>query len=304
VKVISSVILGVLLAAPWPAPAATEAPPRAEPMLLTPSAAALTRPADPGAAPSDYLIGPGDLLEVTVFEEATLNRTVRVGPDGAISLPLLGEIRIGGLSKSQVEAELVRRLSEHFLFNPQVSVFVKEYRSRRIAVMGAVKEPGSYELLAPRTLLEVIAEAGGLAENAGRDLFVFGRAADGSISRSRVDLVRLLSEGDANLNLLVREGEIIQVTVDKPFAVYLYGAVVAPGLVEASSSDGLTLLQAIARAGGPAQRAAVDRITIMRARADGGKDRLRANLKKIIQGKQDDQRLEPDDIIVVPETFF
>ncbi|HEY3176824.1 MAG TPA: polysaccharide biosynthesis/export family protein [Candidatus Polarisedimenticolia bacterium] len=298
----------LMLAASGPGVAAAEAPPRPEAIGNAPSAAAPSAvpalPAGTEAATSDYLIGPGDLLEVTVFEEESLNRTVRVGPDGAISLPLLGEIRIGGLSKSHVEAEIVRRLGEHFLFDPQVSVFVKEYRSRRVAVMGAVREPGSYELLGPRTLLELIAEAGGLAENAGRDLFVFGRGADGSISRSRVDLNRLLREGDASLNLLVREGEIIQVPVDKPFAVYLYGAVATPGLVEGRSSDGLTLLQAIARAGGPGQRAAVERITIMRARPDGSRERMRANLKRIIQGRADDPRLEPDDIVVVPEAFF
>src|SRR4030042_1817796 len=99
----------------------------------------------------DYKIGPEDLLEISVFEEEKLNKTVRVSSQGNISLPLLGVLRVKGLTASELEKEVSDLLTEKYLQNPQVSIFIKEYRSQRISVIGMVETPGVFEVAGPTT---------------------------------------------------------------------------------------------------------------------------------------------------------
>lgn len=123
---------------------------------------------------SDYRVGPLDMLEISVFQVADLNRTVRINSNGYISLPLIGAVAAGGKTVSELEAEIARELSERYLQNPQVSVFVKEYSSQRITVEGAVRNPGIFPITGPTTLLQVIAMVRGfdpLADD--RSIIVF-----------------------------------------------------------------------------------------------------------------------------------
>ena len=113
---------------------------------------------------SDYRVGPLDLLEVSVFQVPDLNRTVRINTSGQISLPLIGAIRAGGKTVTELEAEIAAKLSAQFLQNPQVSVFVKEFSSQRITVEGAVKNPGIFPITGKTSLLQVIAMARGFEE--------------------------------------------------------------------------------------------------------------------------------------------
>ena len=125
--------------------------------------------------PSGYAIGEQDLLEISVFEVDQLSRTVRVAEDGTITLPLLGRLPVGGMTRVELEMEIARRLQEGFVRDPQVTVFIREFQSRRVTVTGAVKNPGSYEMLGPQTLVEMIAEAGGLTDKGAEELQVFLR---------------------------------------------------------------------------------------------------------------------------------
>ena len=111
----------------------------------------------------DYRIGPEDLLEIQVFGVDQLTRTVRVNSHGLISLPLVGNLEVGGLTSQQAEALVVARLAESFLQNPQVSLFIREYTSQRVTIEGAVNKPGVYPLRGPTTLLQSLAVAGGQA---------------------------------------------------------------------------------------------------------------------------------------------
>src|SRR5206468_6050254 len=120
------------------------------------------------------------LLEISVFEIPELNRTVRVSERGTISLPLLGEMEVRGLTGMQVEDKLRQALTRKYLQDPQVSVFIREYGSKKVSVIGAVGKPGVYEMLGPRTLLQILSEAGGLAKEAGAHLFVIRAAPDGT----------------------------------------------------------------------------------------------------------------------------
>ncbi len=120
----------------------------------------------------DYKIGPEDLLEISVFEVEKLNKTVRVSSQGNISLPLLGVLRVKGLTANQLEKELRELLAEKYLQDPNVSVFIKEYRSQRISVMGAVEKPKVFEVTGQKTILDMLAMAGGVRDDAGYLLFL------------------------------------------------------------------------------------------------------------------------------------
>ena len=117
----------------------------------------------PPASMRDYRIGPEDLIEIQVFGVDQLTRTVRVNARGTISLPLVGNLELGGLTAQQAEALIVARLAESFLQDPQVSLFIKEYTSQRVTIEGAVNKPGVYPLRGPTTLLQSLAVAGGQA---------------------------------------------------------------------------------------------------------------------------------------------
>jgi len=110
----------------------------------------------------EYKIGPKDLLDISVFGLNDLNRTVRVSEDGTITLPLLGEVKVEGLTKTGLEKKLSELLEEKYLHNPQVTVFIREYQSTRVSVLGAVNNPGLYDLLGRETLMQIISQAGGL----------------------------------------------------------------------------------------------------------------------------------------------
>ncbi len=122
----------------------------------------------PVAAPGDYLIGPQDLLKVEVFGVEAMNRSVRVNSSGQISLPLVGLVQAAGLTGEQLAADIAARLAKDYLQNPQVTIFIEEFTSQRVTVVGAVKSPGVYPLKGKTTLLQVIAGAGGPTNLASR----------------------------------------------------------------------------------------------------------------------------------------
>jgi len=258
----------------------------------------------PGPLKSDYVIGKEDLLELGVFEQPDLTRTVRVSGDGTISLPLLGVVPLAGLSTKQAEEKLRELLSDKYLTDPQVWVFVKEAKSRKVSVVGAVEKPGSIEMLGDRTLLEAISEAGGLTHQAGRDLYVLRPDASGAATRIDIDLDDLMINGNPVLNIALTPGDVINIPIDRVLHVYVDGAVRKPGEVEYKSSRPLNLLQAIAAAGGLSERASQKGIVVIRTKAGGVQDMIKVDLKAVRKGKQDNFELENGDSIYVPETFF
>src|SRR5262247_1430941 len=128
---------------------------------------------------SDYRIGRQDLLQLSVFDLKELNQTVRVADDGSITVPLLGRLQVAGLTKGELEGLIARLLEERFVRDPQVTIFVKEYESKKVAVSGAVKKPGTYEMLGEKTLLEMISQAGGLDAEPGKQIYIFRQSNDG-----------------------------------------------------------------------------------------------------------------------------
>ena len=247
-------------------------------------------------------VGPGDVLEISVLGVDELSKKVRVLGDGTITLPLLGNFSIAGMTVKEAETEIGRALAEKELVNePQVSIFVEESVSGSVTVQGAVVKPGIYELFGQRTLLEVLGRAGGLNRERGAEILVLRRGANGEQESLQVDATKLVEEGDVSLNLPLQPGDIVMVPVARKLRVYVTGAVTRPGAVEYSSSEGITVLQAVTAAGGPTERANLKKVTLRRRLEDGTEESLEINLKKIQNGKEPDIPLERNDTIVVGE---
>jgi len=257
-----------------------------------------------GFQSSDYVIGSEDLLEINVFEQPELNRTVRVAGEGTIRMPLVGVIPVSGLTTQEAEAKLRDLLAENYLTDPQISIFVKEAKSKKISVVGAVEKPGTIEMLGRRTLLEAISEAGGLTQQAGSDLYVLRPDPSGASTRIDVDLDDLMINGNPELNIPILPGDVVNIPIDRVLHVYVDGAVRKPGEVEYKRSRPLNLLQAIAAAGGLNERASQKGIVVIRNVPGGPQQRMEVDLKAVRKGKEPNLALENGDTVYVPETFF
>ena len=175
------------------------------------------RPVDQTEAPSDkkvgddYLIGPSDVLAINVWKDAELSRIVPVRPDGKISLPLVGELEVSGLTALNVQAVLVEKLKE-FISKPQVSVIVQEVKSRTYVIVGKISKPGSYQLGKPTTVLEAIAIAGGFVEFAKENkLYVLRVQPDGSRVRIPFNYKKVLKGHGPDENVELKNGDTVVV---------------------------------------------------------------------------------------------
>jgi polysaccharide biosynthesis/export protein len=251
------------------------------------------------------VIGPQDLLEIKVFQLDQFNQTLRVAGDGSISLPLLGRVQVAGLTREQAERTIAGLLEERYINDPQVTVFVKEYESRKVAVTGAVQKPGSYEMLGEKTVLEMIAVAGGITRDVAKHVVVIRRG-DGSapVRRIPLDLQELIYRGDPASNVVVQPGDIIYLPIEEIVKVYVNGAVRKPGAIEFKASEPITVLQAVTAAEGTTDRAAERRVQIVRRSEDGSRQVIAVDLKRVKQGRVEDVPLLRDDVVFVPEAFF
>ncbi len=264
---------------------------------------------------SDYIIGPEDVLAIDVFEMPELSRTVRVGTDGTISLPLLGSVKAAGLTSEQLRNELESQWDKTYFRNPQVSVFVREYHAQPVAVLGPVERPGLYQLTGPRTLIEVLSMAGGLAHAStvvpGRTVFVTRKGGFGALQpvegmylitpeKVEIDLQRLLYSRDAALNIPIMPLDIV--SVNKSDLIYVVGGVRRPDGFTLGQREKFTVLQALAMAGGLSGTAAKRGARIIRASSDGSRIEIPVNLGKLLKGKSQDLELSPNDILYVPES--
>lgn len=253
---------------------------------------------------TEYRIGPKDLLEISVFGLEELNKSVRVSEDGKISLPLLGEVSVDGLTITQVEQKLSGLLEQKYLHNPQVTVFIREYQSKRVSILGAIKSPGTYQLLGRQTLLQLISHAGGMTGEEGQEIIIIRQLQDGESQSLKISIEDLILKGDPRLNIPLEPGDIVNIPVDKMITLYVFGKVGKPGALQVKKSNIPTLLQAIAQAGGFSERAKKSGVLIKRMEDDGRERKIKVNVKDIIKGKKADIPLEENDIVYVPESIF
>ena len=244
--------------------------------------------------PDAYRIGGGDILSVQVYDEADLSGSCPVDDTGAINLPLLGQVKVAGMTIREIDRHLTELLAADFLVSPHITVGVEAYGSQPVQVLGAVKEPGVYYLHGSTTLLDVLAEAGGLeAERSNNEIHVKRVLASGLTNDFAVSQEALMGRGDNNLRL--QAGDVVY--IPEGLKVYVTGEVDEPGAV--SFAEGLTVTQALNAAGGPTQLAAMRYAYLLR---DG--EQTRVPLKDILKGRADDVPLKAGDQLFIEESKF
>ncbi|HHT9145581.1 MAG TPA: polysaccharide biosynthesis/export family protein [Candidatus Wunengus sp. YC61] len=280
----------------------------------------------------DYTIGGKDVLSITIYDEPDLsydqrnNRSLRVSIDGMISFPLLGYVKVAGLTPFELEKKLDKLLSEGYLVNPHVSVIVAEYHSKEIYVLGAVRSPGVYPLLGKESILEILSKAGGVSTSeAGSDIIILRKnvSADNTVSQKslldtsavsktntpinreieyiRLNLQKLFKKGDIALNIDLQDQDTLYIPMAE--SIFVFGQVGSPGAIKLLEKD-ITVTEAISMAGGFTGIASPSRTRIVRME-NGVEKTIYINVNKIVRGKKSkDIILKAGDIIVVPEAFF
>jgi len=243
----------------------------------------------------EYIIGEGDLLNITVYDNPDLTTQARVGGDGTITFPLIGEVEVNGLTTFEAQKRIAVMLENGFIKKPQVSVFIAEYKSKKVTALGEFTKPGLVELRGNATLMEVISNAGGLTPNAGDTLIIQRKVLKPNKDQKddltiTVDLNKLLEKGDMAANVAVMDGDSIY--VPRAAFVYVTGEVKNPGAYKITK--GLTVLRSITLAGGFTQKAWKGRTKIIR-KTDTGESTIDVNMDTLVL---------PDDVIMVPESFF
>ena len=237
-------------------------------------------------------LGIGDGVRVTVFQYPDLTTETRVSQSGTISFPLIGEVKIGGMTTTAAGSEIARQLKRgKYLLNPQVTVVMTELRSRQVSVLGQVNKPGRYALdETSAKLTDVIALAGGVNE-VGADIVHIVLNRDGRTERMEVDLGAMVRNGDLSKNIDIRNGDTIY--VQKAPVFYIYGEVRRAGSYRFEKN--MTVMQAISLGGGFTERATERGINVSRRSPDGKLQRLEVSLM---------DRVQPDDVIHIKEGWF
>jgi polysaccharide export outer membrane protein len=282
-------------------------PPRQEP---APSAYATTQMPAETAAP----ISPDDLVTIEALNVEEISKAWRVGGSGDLSLPIVGRIHAAGMTVDQLEQELTARLKQ-FVRNPQVTVFISEFRGHPVTVSGAVEKPGVVQLQGPASLFDVLVDAGGpkdagatLTLTRNRDYGVISypdakTSADGAYSVAEVPLKDVAQKDTAAANIAVLPYDVITVSKDdrRRRLVYVAGEVNRPGAIELVNQDKVSLSQALAMAGG-LTRLASSKKTILRHVDKNGMEvaSIHVNAHRILDGQEKDLPLRDGDILIVP----
>ena len=258
----------------------------------------------------DYKVGGYDILNILVYEEKDLSREgIPVSADGFITFPLIDRVRVADLTPSEIEKLIATKLAEgQFLHNAHVSVIVTKYESRKYSVLGAVKNPGQFSLQAQDRVLDGISRAGGIevAEGEKQEAMIIRTQNPGTPQERKIvitiDLPGLLKGRDQISNILLAELDVLY--IPKADYFYIMGEVKSPGQYAFSKKD-MTIVEAISMAGGFTPIAASNKTRIVRI--EGGAEKIyQVNVDAITKGGKMIQSvpIKPNDLIVVPESFF
>lgn len=251
---------------------------------------------------NDYIVGPQDVLTITVWDQTDLSGKFNIDADGTFTFPLIGRVKAGGLTLRGVESELKRRLADGYFKHPQVTVAVEQYRSQRIFIVGEVRTPGTYPLNGDMSLIEALARAGSTLPTASGEALIVhpaeGRDASGPVLPTAADAaavvkvdVKQLQSGALSQNVTLTDGDTV--FVPRAESVYVFGHVKNPGAYPLQQRD-TTVLQALSLAGGVTDRGSTARIRIVRI-VDGKKKEFKVKLSDPVS---------PGDTLIVPERLF
>ena len=253
---------------------------------------ASTFPQPQGDRQPESVLGPGDVVRITVYQNPDLNTEARVSEVGAINFPLIGSVGVGGSTLTQAEQAIAKKLRDGgFVLRPQVTMQLVTIRSNQISILGQVNKPGRYPIdLAGSRVSEMVALAGGVLPT-GNDVVTLVGTRNGNPIKMDIDLPAIMQAGKNELDVPVENGDIIY--VDRAPQAYIYGEVQRPGAMRIER--GMTLLQALANAGGVTARGTEKGIRVTR-RDDKG-------MVHVSEMKMNDL-VERDDVIYVKESLF
>jgi len=272
------------------------------------------------AQSTGYRIGPGDVLSLRIFAGGEEQRAAQltVSSQGTINVPFIGSVKAQGLTVSQLEKSITDPLAADYLVDPEVTITVNEYHSLQYTISGAVGAPGLYEMKSQPTLMELIAKAGGLTANRGNVAYILrpsdrsnaaktkGADSNSATSPQKVDLKKLLDQGDMSQNVVLQSGDVVYVPLSTSLnqaesKIYVEGEVQNPGAYD--YQEGMTALSACLLAGGFSKFAAPNRTRIVRQDGDRQKV-IKIDLEDVIEGKIQDVKILPGDRLHVPETWL
>ena len=242
--------------------------------------------------PAEYELGPGDTIRVLVFQNPDLTLETRISENGTISYPLLGIVRIGGMTVARAERTIANGLRNGgFIKQPQVNILVQVSRGNQVSVLGLVNRPGRYSLETFTTRLsEMLAIAGGISP-AGADTAIITGTRDSKPFRKEIDVAAMLLDNKLGDDIIVAGGDVIYVHRAPMF--YIYGEVQRPGSYRVER--GMTVRQALAQGGGLTPRGTERGLSVQRRRADGTTETLKPSMDELVR---------PDDVFQVRESLF
>jgi polysaccharide export outer membrane protein len=289
------------LAAATPAPAVAASP---TPASVRPEPVSSPSPSPTPAATTEYQAGVGDILEVVVAGNEDISRTVTIQTNGALTLPLLGEIAVAGLTPREIGRKLTTLLARDYLVNPQVEVKVKEYQSQSVLVLGEINYRGRKVLRGRTRLFDLLIECGGFTPNASGDVTITRKDGNPAGATETIKLrfssASFTQQDQINIEFILRNGDVI-LAGGKQF-VTVEGEVGRPGRFPIE--EGLTVSHALVLAGG-LTRFGSNTVKLRRESAEAGKPEIiKVDLKGIRNGKQNDPLIQPNDRITVPRRFF
>jgi polysaccharide export outer membrane protein len=249
------------------------------------------------SAQTNYVLGPQDVVNITVLGEEELSRKYTIEQDGTFTFPLIGRVTARGLTLRALEQEITSKLAANYLKNPEVSVAVDAYQSQKVMIWGEVNQPNEYQLTGDMTLLSALARAGSVTPNAGREAVIIraqkrpGAGSPGDEPEIiRVDLTDLQA-GNMALNIPLRDGDTIN--VPKAQSAFVSGHVKNPGAYPVE--EGMTVLQVLSLAGGLTERGSDRRINVTRTVDGKNKELKGVKLTSLVQ---------PGDTVVVGQRIF
>lgn len=239
---------------------------------------------------ADYQVGSNDSLDIVVYDNPDLSSSVRVSANGTINFPLIGEIKVVGSTPRQIEGLIRNKLiSGKFLKDPQVRVNVAQFKSQSVAVLGEVRNPGKFVIEGESSVLDILAEAGGLVQSAGDRILLVKR--DGGGEKTLTVDMHNFNSGDFSENHQIGNGDVLIVPKNDSF--YIYGEIRSPGLYRLERN--MTVMQALSVGGGLTNRGTQKGLVISRRDGNGRVSELRVGLSDGIQ---------PNDVIYVKESIF
>ena len=267
------------------------------------------------SVPTNYVLGPEDTITVRVFAADDIpDRPAQLDNDGMVTLPMIGTVHAAGQTIAQLQVSLTAAYKKYFK-DPQVTVQVNDFRSQPVSVAGNVGLPGVVQLRGNRNLMEVIGQAGGLRADAGDSVLVTRNLSEGPIpvsgaftdptgkySVAHINIRNVMNGKNPEGNIQIKPHDVI--TVPRARMIYVLGNVNRPGGYVMTENETVSMTQALALAGGWSATAALSGTRILRASTTGpDREQIPANIKKIMENKQHDLVMQPDDILYVPNSF-